>query len=211
MRSRSLTNECRVPTIFKQKALTVPSDKSSHGKGSTKRRKDPLAIFDFYDDDENDNEIVELRSSITTDDQPGNDDDEPKVNEAHEGEDKSHGKTRRSTLIIVNNVPSDVLCRECQSQGTDANMTEYGHNHRSLSLSLSSSRFSSVVINANIFIISPVVCRRSRRFPNEETTGGRVIVVTIKVKANCRQVLLLHSRFRVPTGFPLDNTRSLPF
>ena len=129
VQSRSSTNECRVPTIFKQKALSVPSDKSSRGKCSTKRRKDPLAIFDFFDEDENDTEIIELRSSITTDDQPGNEDKEeknnkPQSNQANEGEDKPHEKTRRSTLIIANHVPSDVLCRECQSQGTDANMTE---------------------------------------------------------------------------------------
>jgi len=67
-----------------------------------------MSIFDFYDDDENANETIELRSSITNNDQ-------------NKKEIKSN---RRSTLTIENKVPVDALCKECSNQGTNQTMTE---------------------------------------------------------------------------------------
>jgi hypothetical protein len=67
-----------------------------------------MSIFDFYDDDENANETIELRSSITNNDQ-------------NKKEIKSN---RRSTLNIENKVPSNALCKECSNQGTNQTMTE---------------------------------------------------------------------------------------
>jgi hypothetical protein len=67
-----------------------------------------MSIFDFYDDDENGNETIELRSSITNNDQ-------------NKKEIKSN---RRSTLNIENKVPSNALCKECSNQGTNQTMTE---------------------------------------------------------------------------------------
>ncbi len=68
-----------------------------------------MSIFDFYDDDENGNETIELRSSITN-------------NEQNKKEIKS--SNRRSTLNIENKVPSNALCKECSNQGTNQTMTE---------------------------------------------------------------------------------------
>jgi len=67
-----------------------------------------MSIFDFYDDDENANGTIELRSSITT-------------NDENKKEVKSN---RRSTLNIENKVPTDALCNECSNQGTNQTMTE---------------------------------------------------------------------------------------
>lgn len=62
-RSKSLLIERRTPTIFKQKALSYPITKPEKKKRKT--TKDPMSIFDFYDDDDNANGTIELRSSIT--------------------------------------------------------------------------------------------------------------------------------------------------
>jgi hypothetical protein len=73
-----------------------------------------MSIFDFYDDDENANGTIELRSSITT-----NDEDENQIKK------KEVKSNRRSTLTIENKIPSDALCKECSNQGTSQTMTEY--------------------------------------------------------------------------------------
>lgn len=69
-----------------------------------------MSIFDFYDDDENANETINLRSSITTNNQE-NKKDKIKTN-------------RRSAVTIENKVPSDALCKECSNSGTNQTMTE---------------------------------------------------------------------------------------
>ncbi len=114
VRSKSLIIDRRTPTIFKQKAVSLPITKPEKKKRKT--TKDPMSIFDFYDDDENANETVELRSSITTTTTNNNDQNQIKKNE-----NKSNG---RSTLTIENKIPSDALCKECSKQGTNQNMTE---------------------------------------------------------------------------------------
>jgi len=72
-----------------------------------------MSIFDFYDDDENANGTIELRSSITT-----NDENENQIKK------KEIKTNRRSTLTVENKVPSDVLCKECSNSGTNQTMTE---------------------------------------------------------------------------------------
>lgn len=69
-----------------------------------------MSIFDFYDDDENANETIELRSSIT----PNNQEDKKEKSKSN----------RRSTLTVENKVPSDALCTECSNSGTNQTMTE---------------------------------------------------------------------------------------
>ncbi len=100
-RSKSLTIENRKPTIFKQKTSSPPLTKPEKKKRQT--TKDPMSIFDF-DDDENANGIIQLRTS-----------------ETKKQEKKSN---RRSTLVIQNNIPSDAICKECSTSGTSQTMTE---------------------------------------------------------------------------------------
>jgi hypothetical protein len=71
-----------------------------------------MSIFDF-DDDENANGKIELRSSLTPNDE--ND------NQLKTKEKKSN---RRSAVTIENKVPSDALCKICSNQGTSQTMTE---------------------------------------------------------------------------------------
>jgi hypothetical protein len=73
-----------------------------------------MSIFDFYDDDENANGTIELRSSITT-----NDENENQITK------KEIKTNRRSTLTVENKVPSNALCKECSNPGTNQTMTEY--------------------------------------------------------------------------------------
>jgi hypothetical protein len=73
-----------------------------------------MSIFDFYDDDENANGTIELRSSGTI-----NDADQNQIKTKKETK-----STRRSTLIIENPIPSDALCKECSHPGTSQTMTE---------------------------------------------------------------------------------------
>jgi hypothetical protein len=68
-----------------------------------------MSIFDFYDDDENANGKIELRSSVIIND---------------ENENKEKKSNRRSTITIENKIPSDALCKECSNQGTSQTMTE---------------------------------------------------------------------------------------
>jgi hypothetical protein len=103
-RSKSLIIEHRTPTIFKQKAASLPLTKPE--KKKRKPTKDPMSIFDF-DDDENANGIVQLRSSEET--------------KTKTQEKKSN---RRSTLTIQNNIPSNAICKECSNSGTNQTMTE---------------------------------------------------------------------------------------
>jgi hypothetical protein len=46
-----------------KKTVSLPITKPEKKKRQT--TKDPMSIFDFYDDDENANGTIELRSSIT--------------------------------------------------------------------------------------------------------------------------------------------------
>jgi hypothetical protein len=101
-RSKSLIIENRKPTIFKQKAASLPLTKPEKKKRQT--TKDPMSIFDFYDDDENANGIIQLRTSET------------------KKQDKK--SNRHSTLTIQNNIPSDATCKECLTSGTSQTMTE---------------------------------------------------------------------------------------
>jgi hypothetical protein len=110
--------ERQTPKIFKQKAASLPMTKPEKKKRKT--TKDPMSIFDFYDDDENANGTIELRSSITS----NNDENENQIKKQKKEENKPN---RRSTLTIQNNVPSDAQCKECSNQGTNQTMTEYFH------------------------------------------------------------------------------------
>jgi hypothetical protein len=112
VRSTSLIVDRRTPTIFKQKAVSLPITKPEKKKRQT--TKDPMSIFDFYDDDENANGTIELRSSITTNDENQN-----------QLKDKEKKSNRRSTITIENKIPVDALCKECSNQGTSQTMTEY--------------------------------------------------------------------------------------
>ncbi|CAF1076360.1 unnamed protein product [Rotaria sordida] len=130
-RSKSLIIKRRTPTIFKQKAVSLPITKSEKKKRKT--TKDPMSIFDF-DDDENANGTIELHSSITTNDNEKKIKKRKKENiyqEKKENIDKEekkeitpNRKSKRSTLIISNNVPSDARCKECSNQGTNQTMTD---------------------------------------------------------------------------------------
>ncbi len=111
-RSKSLIIDRQIPTIFKQKAVSLPITKPEKKKRKT--TKDPMSIFDFYDDDENANGTIELRSSGTI-----NDEDQNQIKTKKETK-----STRRSTLIIENPIPSDALCKECSHTGTSQTMTE---------------------------------------------------------------------------------------
>ncbi|CAF2092394.1 unnamed protein product [Rotaria magnacalcarata] len=123
VRSKSLAIEHRTPTIFKQKALSVPVTKPEKKKRKT--TKDPLSIFNFYDDDENAHGTIELRSSITNND---NDKKAKKSKKVHDDQERQETKLnrthKRSTLIISNNVPSDARCKECSNQGKNETMTD---------------------------------------------------------------------------------------
>jgi hypothetical protein len=118
VRSKSLIIDRRTPTIFKQKAASLPIVKPQKKKRKT--TIDPMSIFDFYDDDENANETIELRSSITN----NNDQNDIKETKTEKEAIKATKTNRRSTLTIQNHVPSDARCKECSNQGTNENMTE---------------------------------------------------------------------------------------
>jgi hypothetical protein len=107
VRSKSLIVDRRTPTIFKQKTVSLPITKPEKKKRQT--TKDPMSIFDFYDDDENANGKIELRSSVIIND---------------ENENKEKKSNRRSTITIENKIPSDALCKECSNQGTSQTMTD---------------------------------------------------------------------------------------
>ena len=111
VRSKSLTIDRRTPTIFKQKALSLPMTKPEKKKRQTK--KDPMSIFDF-DDEEDDattnGTAIGLRSSLPTNDL-NTSTQKKKVN-------------RRSTTTIKNEIPSNALCAECSKSGTDQTMTD---------------------------------------------------------------------------------------
>ena len=53
--------ERRVPSIFKQKA---PTSMKPTKKKPRKTLSDPMAIFDFFDDDGNANGTIELHSAV---------------------------------------------------------------------------------------------------------------------------------------------------
>lgn len=107
VRSKSLTTDRQTPKIFKQKALSVPTNKIEKKKRQT-IKKDDLSIFDFSDDDQlTTNETIQLRSTINQDQQ-----------------EKPKKTNRRSTSKVQNQVPEDALCKECSSQGTSQTMTE---------------------------------------------------------------------------------------
>jgi len=116
IRSSSLPNERRTPTIFKQKALSSPTTKM---ETTPKKRSDPLSIFEFDDDDEKTNEIVQLRSSTTQDNE-----EEEEQKEKEKEKEKPERKSRRSTKKLVNEVPTDAKCLECQNNGNEQNMTD---------------------------------------------------------------------------------------
>ncbi|CAF3014969.1 unnamed protein product [Rotaria sp. Silwood2] len=130
-RSKSLIIERRTPAIFKQKAVSLPITKPDKKKRKT--IKDPMSIFDF-DDDENANGTIELHSSITTNENENENENKnekkikkrKKENDNHkEKQDiKPNRKSKRSTLIISNNVSSDARCKECSNQGTNQTMTD---------------------------------------------------------------------------------------
>lgn len=110
-RSKSLTIDRRTPTIFKQKALSLPMTKPEKKKRQTK--KDPMSIFDFDEEDDaagNGTTTIGLRSSITTTTDQNNP-IKKKVN-------------RRSTTTIKNEIPPDALCAECSKPGSDQTMTD---------------------------------------------------------------------------------------
>ena len=88
-------------------------------KKKRKNTKDPMSIFDFYDDDENASGTVELRSSITTNENEEKIQRRKKIDQQK----KTNKSNRRSTLIISNNVPSDARCKECSNRGTNQTMT----------------------------------------------------------------------------------------
>ncbi|UJR34254.1 hypothetical protein I4U23_021658 [Adineta vaga] len=120
VRSNSLIIDRRTPTIFKQKAASLPMTKLDKKKRKT--TKDPMSIFDFYDDDENANGTIELRSSITN---SSHDDDDDNVKEENLKSKKDEKKAnRRSTVTVENNVPSDARCKECSNSGTNQTMTD---------------------------------------------------------------------------------------
>ncbi|CAF3700292.1 unnamed protein product [Adineta steineri] len=116
-RSKSLIIERRTPTIFKQKAASLPMTKPEKKKRKT--MKDPMSIFDFDDDEENANGTVELRSSITL-----SNDDENNEKEIKKPKKEVKKPNRRSAVTIQNNVPSDAQCKECSNSGTNQTMTD---------------------------------------------------------------------------------------
>ncbi|CAF3805947.1 unnamed protein product [Rotaria sp. Silwood1] len=121
-RSKSLIIERRTPTIFKQKAVSFPITKPE--KKRRKTTKDPMSIFDF-DDDENANGTIELHSLITTNDNEKKIKKRKKENDHEEKQDiKPNRKSKRSTVVISNNIPSDARCKECSNQGTNQTMTD---------------------------------------------------------------------------------------
>jgi len=136
-----------------------------------------MSIFDFYDDDENANETIELRSSITNNDQ-------------NKKEIKSN---RRSTLTIENKVPTDALCKECSNQGTNQTMTESIYFNFKLKKKCF---FILAVIDAKIFIILLAVFHLYHHSRNDEIMVGHVIDVMMIVIMK-HQMELFHQRLNI--------------
>jgi len=101
----------------KSKQTTVEAGKSG----------DPMSIFDFFDDDE-DGEIVELRSTaaptIASSSQSTVIKDEPLPIEKNKNVQQSQNRGRPSRKSTVNEVPLNTLCCECQKLGTAENATD---------------------------------------------------------------------------------------
>jgi len=104
-----------------------------------------MSIFDFFDDDE-DGEIVELRSTaaptIASSSQSTVIKDEPLPIEKNKNVQQSQNRGRPSRKSTVNEVPLNTLCCECQKLGTAENATDCDKCKKFLPLSMLSTTVS---------------------------------------------------------------------